>query len=116
VQLSRPALRPLLGPAACTGRQLLCLHDAGNRSRTRRGEDVRVSGSRRVSCPTPQSESGTALAWQRLLVRGGDSSCEEDTPRRGPSSRELVRGAPNWSRTGRLTSERLDRGLQPSSS
>jgi hypothetical protein len=53
VQLSRPALRPLSRPAACTGRQLVCLHGAGNRSPSRRGEDVRVSGSRRVSWPTP---------------------------------------------------------------
>jgi hypothetical protein len=53
VQLSRPALRPLSGPAARIGRQLVCLHGAGNRSPTRRGEDARVSGSRRMSWPTP---------------------------------------------------------------
>jgi hypothetical protein len=34
----------------------------------------------------------------------------------GPSSRELVGGAPNWSGTGRLASESLDRGLGSSSS
>jgi hypothetical protein len=62
VQLSRPTLRLLLGPVARTGRQLVCLHGAGNRSPTHHSEDVRVSGSRRVSWPTPQSESGAARA------------------------------------------------------
>jgi hypothetical protein len=72
---------------------------------------------------TPQSESGTARARQRLLVRGRDLSCEAETSRArrrlvggGPSSRELVGGAPNWSGTGRLASEGLDRGLQSSPS
>jgi hypothetical protein len=49
VQLSRPTLRLLSGPAARSGRQLVYLHGAGNRSPTRRSEDVRVSGSHRVS-------------------------------------------------------------------
>jgi hypothetical protein len=62
VQQGRPALRLLSGPAACMGRQLGYLHGAGNRSPTRRGGDVRSSRSRRVSWPTPQSESSEARA------------------------------------------------------
>jgi hypothetical protein len=34
----------------------------------------------------------------------------------GPSSGELVGDAPNWSGTGRLASDGLDRGLRSSSS
>jgi hypothetical protein len=83
VQLSRPTLRPLSGPAARTGRQPVCLHGAGNRSPTRHGEDVRVSGSHCVVAHTSvgvencSCEAETSRARQRLL--GG-----------GPSSRELV--------------------------
>jgi hypothetical protein len=87
VQLSRPALRLLSGPASRAGRQLVCLHGVGNLSLTRRGEDVRVPGSCRVSWPTPQSESGG-------LARDGDLSCEVETSHArqrllggGPSSR-----------------------------
>jgi hypothetical protein len=123
VQLIRPALRLLSGPAVRTDSQLVCLHGAGNRSPTRRGEDVRVSGSHRVSWPMPQSESGIARARRRLLMRGRGLSCEAEICRArrrllggGPSSRELVGGAPNWSGTGRLASEGLDRDPQPSSS
>jgi hypothetical protein len=106
VQLSRPALRPLSGLAARVGRLLVCLHGAGNRSPTRRGEDVHVSRSRRVSWPTPQSELGIAHTRRRLVVRGGDLSCEVKNSRArrrlvggGPFSRELVGGAPNLSGT-----------------
>jgi hypothetical protein len=67
-QFSGAVLRLLLGPAARTGCQLVCLHGTGNRSPTRRGEDVCVSGSRRVSWPTPQSETGTAHENERLVV------------------------------------------------
>jgi hypothetical protein len=74
VQLSRPALRLLSGPAARIKRQLVCLHGTGNWSPTRRGEDVRVSGSCRVSWPMPQSETGIACANERLVVRGRDFS------------------------------------------
>jgi hypothetical protein len=76
VQQSRPTLRLLSGPAACMSRQLVCLHGAGNRSPTRRGRDVCSLGSRRVSWPTPQSESRETRAGRRLVVRGGDLSGE----------------------------------------
>jgi hypothetical protein len=72
------------------------LHGVGNWSPTRRGGGVRAPGSRLVSWPTPQSESGEA--------RGGDWSCEAETCRvrwrlvgEGPSSRELVGNAANRS-------------------
>jgi hypothetical protein len=123
VQLSRPALRLLSGLVACTERQLVCLHGTGNRSSTRRGEGAHVSGSHRVSWPTPQLETGTARANERLVVGGGDLSCEAETFRArwrplrgGPSSRELVEDAPNGSGTRHLASDCLDRGPQSSSS
>jgi hypothetical protein len=74
VQLSRPALRLLSGPATHVGRQLVRLHGAENRSPTRRGGGVRVPGSRYVSWPTPQSESG---------AKPGALSCEAKTCQRG---------------------------------
>jgi hypothetical protein len=92
VQLGRVILRLLSGPAAYTGCQLVCLHGAGNRSSTRRGEDVCVWGLRRASWPTPQSEAETCCARRRLVVRGGD--CSEEVPLAGnwsemlPNSRE----------------------------
>jgi hypothetical protein len=82
-QLSKPALRLLSGPAACVGCQLVQLHGAGNRSPTRRGGGVRSSRTRRVSWPTPQLESGGARVGQRLVVRGGNLSCEAETRQRG---------------------------------
>jgi hypothetical protein len=88
MQLGRPALRLLSGPAACMDRQLVYLHGVGYRSPTCRGEGVRAPGSRRVSRPTPQLELGGELARggdllcqaenycarRRLVVRGGDLS------------------------------------------
>jgi hypothetical protein len=59
-------------------------------SPTRRGEDVCVSGSRLVSWPTPQSETGTARANELLVVRGGNLSCEAETWR--ARRRLIVRG------------------------
>jgi hypothetical protein len=44
------------------------------------------------------------VRW-RLVVRGGDLSCE------GSSSGKLVADAANWLRTGRLASEGLDEDL-----
>jgi hypothetical protein len=113
-KLSRPALRLLSRPAACVGCQLVQLHGAGNRPPTHRGGGVRGSRSRHVLWSTPQSESRGAHAGQRLVVRGGELSCEAETCRarqkvvmrggdllcevescrRGPSSGELVRDAP----------------------
>jgi hypothetical protein len=89
-QLSKPALKLLSGPAACTDRQLVCLHGAGNRSPTHRGGDVRVSGPQRVSWPTPQLDSGTARARRRLVVQGGDYS--EEVPLVGNWSEMLPTG------------------------
>jgi hypothetical protein len=53
LQPGRPALRLLSRPAACMGRQLVHLHDAGNRYPTRHGGGARAPSSRRVSWPTP---------------------------------------------------------------
>jgi hypothetical protein len=84
VQPVRPTLRLLSGPSACMGRQLVPLHGVGNRSPTHRGGGAHASASHRVSCPTPQSESGGARARRRLVV--GEPSCGE-----------LVGDAANWS-------------------
>jgi hypothetical protein len=43
-----------------------------------------------------------------LLVRGGDLSCEVETCRADPSSEELVGDVANWSKSGRLASVGLD--------
>jgi hypothetical protein len=76
------------------------------------------------------SRSRICRARQRLLVRGGDLSCEAETSRArwrfvvwggdlscgaetscgGPSSGELVGDAANWPKTGRLASVSLDQG------
>jgi hypothetical protein len=53
-----------------------------------------------VSCVLAHTPVGA-----RLVVRGGDLSCED------PSCRELVGDAANWPETGRLTSVGLDQGL-----
>jgi hypothetical protein len=50
---------------------------------------------------------------QRLLVRGGDLSCEAETCRGDPSCWELVGDVANLSETGRLASVGLDRGPSP---
>jgi hypothetical protein len=47
---------------------------------------------------------------RRLLVRGGDLSCEAETCRGDPSGGELVGDAANWPKTGRLASVGLDQG------
>jgi hypothetical protein len=84
VQPGRPTLRLLSGIAACMGRQLVPLHGMGNRSPTRHSGDTCAPSSCHVSWPTPQSESGGARARRRLVVRGGDLTCEAETCRRGP--------------------------------
>jgi hypothetical protein len=70
-QPSRAVLRLLPGPAARAVRRPVCLHGAGNRSPTRRGEGICVSRSRRVAWTMPLSEAETARANERLVVRGG---------------------------------------------
>jgi hypothetical protein len=55
-------------------------------------------------------EAETSRARRRLFVRGGDFSCEVETCRGGPSSGELVGDADKWPKTGRLTSVGLDQG------
>jgi hypothetical protein len=89
-QPSRAVLRLLSGPAVRAGHQLVYLHGVGNGPPTCRGDDVCVSGSYRVSWPTPQSETGTARANERLVVRGGDLSCKAETCR--ATQRLVVRG------------------------
>jgi hypothetical protein len=88
VQLSRATLRLLSGPTARVGRQLVRLHGMGNRSPTRRGRGVHARDR--------ATWYGLRLGWRRrLVVRGGDLSCEVETCRRGSSSGELVGEAPN---------------------
>jgi hypothetical protein len=52
----------------------------------------------------------TFRARRRLVVGGGDLSCEAETCRGDPSYRELVGDATNWPETRRLASVGLDRG------
>jgi hypothetical protein len=70
--------------------------------------------SRRAPWPTYQSEPEGGRARRRLVVRGGDFSCEAETCRGDPSCGELVGDAANWPETGRLASEGLDQGPQSS--
>jgi hypothetical protein len=76
VQLSRPALRLLSGPAARMGRQLVCSHGEGNRS-------PRVVMKTFVSRGCAVYHGPRLSRSQELLVRGGDLSCEVETARRG---------------------------------
>jgi hypothetical protein len=45
---------------------------------------------------------------RRVVVRGGDLSCEAETRRGDPFCRKLVGDAANWPKTGRLASVSLD--------
>jgi hypothetical protein len=56
------------------------------------------------------SRRQTCRARRRLVMRGGDLSCEAETCREEPSSGELVRDATNWPKTERLASVGLDQG------
>jgi hypothetical protein len=103
-------IKALVGVSCLHGRQLSYLHGAGNRSPTRVGGGARALCSRRVSWPTYQSEPEGGHARRRLLVRGGDLSCEAKTYREDSSCRELVGDVANWPETGRLASVGLDRG------
>jgi hypothetical protein len=100
-------------------RQLLYLHDTGNRSPMRVGGGAHALYSRRALLPTYQSElEGGRARWRlvmrsrdfffeaetcrvkrRLLVRVGDFSCKAETCRGDPSCRELVGDAANWPET-----------------
>jgi hypothetical protein len=92
VQLGRPTLRLLSGPAACMGRQLVHLHGAGNWS-----PHVAVEAfvpQARTAChgPCPSRSRGE-------LTRDGDLSCGAESCRArqgvvggGPSRRELMVG------------------------
>jgi hypothetical protein len=104
VQLSRPALRLLSGPAARVGRRLVCLQGVGNWfphaswwRRPRPEVTPCVAAHASVGVGGSPRETETCRARRRLVVGG-------------PSSRKLVGGAPNWSGTGCLASEDLDRG------
>jgi hypothetical protein len=94
----RPALRLLLGPAACmTASWSICMARGVILPRVSLKvlapqaravcHGPRTSRSRGRSC-----EAETCRARQRLIVRGGDL-CED------PSSGELVGDATNWSET-----------------
>jgi hypothetical protein len=85
------------------GHQLLFLCDVEIRSSTRVSGDVRVM---RLGPRT--SRSWTCRARQRLVVQGGDLSCEAET---GSSSGKLVGDATNWLKTGSPASEGLDEDL-----
>jgi hypothetical protein len=52
----------------------------------------------------------TSRVRRRLLVRGEDFSCEEETSWGNPSCRELVEDVANWLKTRRLASVGLVRG------
>jgi hypothetical protein len=65
-----------------------------------------IGGVARVVRPDPRtSQSRTCRARQRLVVRGGDLSCESS------SSGKLVGDAATWPRTERLASEGFDEDL-----
>jgi hypothetical protein len=91
--------KALVGATCLHDRQLVYLHGAGNRSPTCFSGGARALGSRRVSWPMHQSEPGRPRARQRLVVRGGDFSCEAVTSRGNPSCRELIGDAANWPET-----------------
>jgi hypothetical protein len=70
------------------------------RSSTRVGGDVRA-----VRLGPRTSRSQTCRARRRLVLRGGDLSCE------GSSSGKLVGGAASWLKAARLAIEGLDEDL-----
>jgi hypothetical protein len=91
-QPGRPALRLLLGPAPYTGRHVVLVRGAENRSPTCRCGGVCIACSLHVSGPTLESESGELVrdkvfsceavscrAKWRLVVRGGELSCKGES-------------------------------------
>jgi hypothetical protein len=61
-------------------------------------------------------ETETSWVRWRLVMEGGDFSCDAEICRGDPSCRELVGDAANLSETWRLANVGLDRGPQSSSS
>jgi hypothetical protein len=70
----RPALRLLSGAGHLHGHQLLYLHGVKNHSSTRVG-----GGARSVRLGPCASRGQTCRARRRLVVQGGDLSCEAET-------------------------------------
>jgi hypothetical protein len=69
--VGQTSIKVLVGVSYLHGRQLLYPHDVGNRSSTR------VGGDARAVRPGPRASRGrTSRARRRILVRGGDLSCE----------------------------------------
>jgi hypothetical protein len=99
-QLVRLALRLLARRATCMAASCCILRDVEIRSSSRIGGVARV-----VRLGPHTSQSRTCRARWRVVVRGGDLSCE------GSSSGKLIRDAAIWPRTGRLTSEGHDEDL-----
>jgi hypothetical protein len=99
-------IKALAGVGRMHGRQLLFLRDVEIRSSTR------VGGNARAVCLGPRTSRGrTSRARRRLVVRGGDLSCEAETCCGGSSSGKLVGDAANWLKTGRLASVGLYQDL-----
>jgi hypothetical protein len=98
VQPERPALRLLSGLAACmTASWCICM------ARESFPHAFwwwcsRPGLTPLVMAHTPVGPGGGRVR-RRLLVRGGDFSCEVETSRGDPSCRELVEDAANWSET-----------------
>jgi hypothetical protein len=99
-RLVRLAFRAPAGAGRLHGRQLLSPHDVEIRL------PACVGGLARVVCLGPRtSRSRTCRVRRRLVMRGGDLSCD------GSSNGKLVGDADVRSRTGRLASEGLDEDL-----
>jgi hypothetical protein len=102
----RFAFKAHAGAGRLHGRQLSSLHDVEIRF------PVCVGGLTRAVCMGPRtSRSQTCRARRRLVVRGGDLSCEAETSQ---ARQRLVGDASVWPRTGRLASESLDEDLHAS--
>jgi hypothetical protein len=106
-RLVRLAFKSPPGTGRLHGRQLLFPHDVEIRSSPRIGNAARVvrPGPRTSRSLDLSCEMETCRARRRLVVRGGDLSCE------GSPSGKLVGDAVDRSRTGHLASEGLDEDL-----
>jgi hypothetical protein len=99
-RLVRLAFKAFAEVGRLHGRQLLSPRDVKIRL------PACVGGLTRAACLGPRtSRSRTCRVRRRLVVRGGDLSCE------GSSSGKLVGDAAVRPRTGRLVSEGLDEDL-----